>query len=143
AGISRDLVPRVNQYVTAGAVVHIVGSGYYAQTHQGAFWLKSLQAWLDRGAVVHYLLIDPHSAGQEKLKLLVAHPKFHLHSRVAPGESNLMRKYSTFHPLLVEMNNGDRLMWIEHCHPKDSPLAFEVDFVAPSEARHDSRFDVF
>jgi hypothetical protein len=109
-----------------------------------------LEQWLDRGCKISYTLVcpDPNSTAllrrlSAKYPLLFSLCLVSATSDKAPSVEAMVEKYKTFHPVLLQTKDGQRVMWIEHYHPLDSALAFNIEFIAPPEAAKDSRFDKF
>jgi hypothetical protein len=137
--------------VTGSHLFIIGGDGAYAFKSKGAFWLRHLENWINRGCTIHYLLCCPDPRSIKVYQNLVAkYPKrFLLHELDQniewPTEvRSLTKKYATFHPTLLEVGSGGgRAMWIENYHPHDSEYAFDIEFVSPEDGRGDPRFNEY
>jgi hypothetical protein len=152
APIITKLVPRIDPFVRLGSLLYIIGNdGTYIRKSRGLKWLAQLEAWVKRGCTISYVLTNADVRSLGLLRSLHdRYPsKFLLYAPVLndslPSElCKLAKQYETFHPILLENLDGTRAMWIEHYHPKDSELAFKVEFVAPREARMDNeRFELY
>jgi hypothetical protein len=151
AGVSRYLVPRLDPFIVSGAQLFITGGdGAYIYKSRGKFWLSALERWLNRGCTIHYLLCCPSPRALSPYKSLVQRypSRFYLHEldqslHWSNEVGSLAKKYSTFHPVLLELGAAGRAMWIEDFHPLDSEYAFGVEFVSPEDGRGDIRFDEY
>jgi hypothetical protein len=144
---SRDLVPLLTPYIQKGATVWVVGADLsYFDGINSSFWRSALRRWMDDGCSIKYLLVDQDGADSEALfqsfklpkKLELVHPRsLGSDSRL----DDLIHKYKTFHPTLLQNPDGSRAMWIEHFHPRGSAIAHDVEFVANRPAMSDARFE--
>jgi hypothetical protein len=150
AALTTKLIPRFKAFVTAKSELFIVGGdGAYMQKKRGEDFMRCLEHWLKIGCKISYTLVCPHNESVTVLRRLSArYPSFSLYllsatCDMAPGLEALIDKYRTFHPVLLQTADGERVMWIEHYHPPDSELAFDIEFIAPEQAARDVRFDEF
>jgi hypothetical protein len=166
ARAATELVPRFDPLIREGdrATVTIVGGpGTYATLSakqlsiHGAeltdwregLWARTLCKWLENGVVVDYLLAAPTDEGVESLSFFASkYPgRFNLtllslSAFESDEDKSMVGELATFHPCLLEnATTGERAMWIENYHALDSVVATSVEYVAPRDARADSRFD--
>ena len=150
AALMTKLIPRFNAFIAAGSELFIVGGdGLYTQKMRGEEFISSLEEWLNKGCKISYVLVCPHANSASRLQALASRqPSFALYlmppsDTLAPALQDTVQKYRTFHPVLLQTKDGRRVMWIEHYHPPDSEMAFNIEFIAPAEAAGDARFDEY
>ncbi|MCW2306220.1 hypothetical protein [Rhodobium gokarnense] len=140
ATIADDLVPLLTPHVSEGAEIMILGSdGHYARSTNAKKLLTGLRDWIEKGAQVRYLLLEPNdSVDDDGFRVLLEdYPNnfniSHINRaacRDVPNVEFLLEKYKTRHPTLLI--NGDRsAMWVEGYHQPQSVFAYNVKFVSP------------
>jgi hypothetical protein len=131
------------------------GKGLYPKRvggRKGSAWKITLQRWRKNGATVHLIVTLPNKKAKDLWWPLVKEcaPDFHVHlldRELANAEDRAdIERLDTFHPVLLVNSSGDSrpgAMWIERDHPVDSIHAYNVEYVAPQDAKTDERFDKF
>jgi hypothetical protein len=114
-------------------------------------WRKALNKWLSRGATINIIVTAPNATAGEAWRAFEAqHGNFHYFEldrlQAPPDLAREIESLDTYHPILLVSSPGagaPQAMWVEQYHPMDSPYAYAVQYVAPSEVKADERFEVF
>ena len=142
-----DLVPWVlGMDALRGCRIQVLGGdGTYINQDNGRVWSDGLQAWVEEGLNVDYILLDIdeptrkqymrlmselNGDGNVRLRVKVARrPSQGYPDDVGETEQDLR----TCHPtLLYGSDLGKRAMWIEGDHQPNSELAYDVFYVPPN-----------
>jgi hypothetical protein len=155
AAASTLLALKFDPLVGAHSIIYMpVGDGLYmsrTSSRKARAWRKVLNDWLSRGATINVIVTAPNaSAGKAWRAFEAQHGNFHyfvLDRQQAPADlAREIESLDTYHPILLVSSPGagaPEAMWIEQYHPMDSPYAYAVQYVAPSEVKADERFGVF
>lgn len=156
AAASTLLAMKVDPLVDAGSTIYLpVGDGLYMQRAnlvKANAWKRVLKDWMRRGATLNILVTLPNDAARKAWRPFEKEFPYQFHyyeldRSTAPAElATEIARLDTYHPVLVVNPDGETApgaMWIEQYHPLGSAYAYAVQYVAPPEARTDTRFQTF
>lgn len=132
------------------------GDGQYLVRTGGGkadLWLNALERWLKWGASITMIVTIPSEEARALWMPLTSKSYVgtlrvvFLHRDEAPTEETRAEigKLDTFHPCLLVTGTQENgrpagAMWVEHYHAVGSPVAQNIEFVAPIDAARDIRF---
>ena len=166
--MSRHLAPKLRRILQGPAKFYVTeyDASPLLSWRQKA-WRRFLREALTRGSSVDYVITGASKDDKQKLGVLKSELEhgttgsiqFHF---FAPGCADndedriALERMQSFHPLVVEDNAGQRVMWIEGHHylgnkeldpkencPPNSEWAYHVEFVPPAEAAKDERYEKY
>jgi hypothetical protein len=115
-------------------------------------WKRVLREWMRRGATINIIVTLPSQDARNAWRPFekTFPERFHYYeldrASAAPDLGKEIARLDTYHPVLIVNPDGDAApgaMWIEQYHPVGSAHAYAVQYVAPAEAKTDSRFEMF
>lgn len=149
-----DLAPWVSEMGDLrGCRIQVLGGdGTYINQENGRVWRGGLEAWINKGLDVDYILLgidertreqymrlldDLNGKDNARLRVLVA-------QRPAEGYPEGVRETEedlrTCHPtLLYGTDHGEWAMWIEGDHQPNSAFAYDVWYVPPNAMKDEQR----
>lgn len=128
--------------ITAESEISIFGERLDAKTPEEDSWLPRIQNWLELGAKVQHLIIEPHPHTLKQLEYLRRKfPSFRSYvvsdaSKLTQKEQLEIAERKDFHFTLFKNPN---MLWLEERHSAGEPCAFNCEIVRDKHMETDAR----
>ena len=140
AKVATDLVPLIDDLARPGSRLCILGAdGLYFMRENGEFLKNSIRAWVKKGMIVEYILLEPGDGVKQRIMPLIdelsdARGSLNVFALNDDADeiSSIVKEMDTRHPTLFFGVDGENAMWIEGLHKKNSIYAYNVRYISPA-----------
>ncbi len=148
AHIATDLVPLADRYLTGASRIKIVGADGASVCQENYRWTGDLMRWVELGAHVEYLLLNPGESAIARLsreaeKSRDSEGSLHVirldaNKAVKNEDAALLQRWQTFH--FISFSDPKQL-WVEQSHPAGS-VAHDCAYYSPPAAERSAAWDL-